>query len=656
MQSKTWWLNKEIFLQILRNVGWISIVYFAGLFLALPLRMLMMYTDKRFAEREPFPKVESLFQYDFEIQIGLLLAIPVLLSVFLFRFLQVRQAVDLMHSLPLKREKIYHTYALSGAVLLALPVAAMSLILLGVYAVLDLPPYFQPEQILYWAGTTILLNLLIFTAGVFVGMMTGISAVQGVLTYIFLLFPAGITVLGLYNLKQWLYGFPVDFYLGRNFEKLSPLTYASILDGKPLQYREFIIFIILTIILYLVSLFFYKKRKSESASQAIAFSRLSAIFKYGVTFCMMLFGGMYFNEVQANSLVWMLFGYAMGAIIGYFIAEMVLKKSWRVFGSLKGIGIYAGVIAVLLATIQLFEGYENKVPDPGQIKNVLLTDTPHVYPQQDTFDYVFSPEPMAQVENIEAVTRLHEQIVSDRKRNEADNSGMYDTAFFLYELKNGNKLVRQYRVNKRLYEDFYRPIHESEEYKKASNEIFSIEPEQMKHITISANGPVHKSISFSNREELKDLLQAIQEDVLTESYTDSRYFQGGGSHIEIMLNKDHYVVLEFKPTYKKLGSWLEERNLLERAKVTPEDLGQVLVALWDGGSHVDPTDAAQRLKNTAKVLEVREPEQIRDLLETASYGPDRKYIVLIKYKGYDYYDALFLDEEHAPGFIRSDFK
>jgi ABC-2 type transport system permease protein len=655
MPSKTSWFNKEIILQILRSVGWVSIVYFGGLFLALPLRMLMMYTDKRFAEREHFPKIDSLFQYDFEIQIGLLIVIPVLMSVFLFRFLHVRQAADLMHSLPLKREKIYHTYALGGAVLLVLPVAALSLIVSGVHALLDLHPYFQGEDILYWAGTTILLNLLIYSAGVFVGMMTGLSAVQGVLTYIFLLFPAGITVLGLYTLKQWLYGYPVDYYLGRNFEKLSPLTYAGVLDGKPLQVRETILYILMTLILYIVSLYFYKKRKSESASEAIAFPKMRAIFKYGVTFCMMLFGGMYFSEVQANSLVWMLLGYAVGAVIGYYIAEMVLQKTWRVFGNIKGLGIYAGVITLMLAVIQLFGFYEDKVPDAGEVKNVLLTETPHVYEHQESFDYFFSPKPMELRDNIVEATKLHEQIVRDKKSNKADNSGLYDTAFFLYELKNGNKVIRQYRINKKLYEDYYEPIQESEEYKKASNEIFTIDPDQMKQLTISANGPAHKSISFSSKEELKELLEIIQEDILAESYADSSYFQGRGSHIEILVKKDHFVVLEFKPTYKKLSSWLEERDLLERARVSPEDLEQIQVAPWDGDLYVDPQDIAQQLKNSAEVLAVSDPNQVGDLLDSAGYGPDRKYIVLIKYKGYNYYDALFMDEEHAPEFILSHF-
>ena len=87
----------------------------------------------------------------------------------------------------------------------------------------------------------------------------------------------------------------------------------------------------LTIILYGVSLYLYKKRKTESASEAIAFSKLRTIFKYGVTFCTMLFGGVYFSAVQSNSFIWMIFGYIIGAIIGYYIAEMVLQKTWRVF-------------------------------------------------------------------------------------------------------------------------------------------------------------------------------------------------------------------------------------------------------------------------------------------------------------------------------------
>jgi ABC-2 type transport system permease protein len=351
----------------------------------------------------------------------------------------------------------------------------------------------------------------------------------------------------------------------------------------------------------------------------------------------------------------MLLGYTVGAVIGYYIAEMVLQKTWRVFGNIKGLGIYAGVIAFMLAVIQLFGFYENKVPEPGLVKNVLFTETPHVYGHHESFEDFFSPEPVERHDNILAVTKLHEQIARDKKTNEADNSGLYDTAFFLYELKNGSRVIRQYRINKKLYEDYYEPIQESEEYKKASNEIFTIQPEQVKHMTISSSGPAHKSISFSSRDELKELLDIIQEDILAESYADSSYFQGRGSHIEILLNKDHYVVLVFKPTYKKLSSWLEERDLLERARVSSDDLEQIQVAPWEGELYVDPREVAQQLRNSAEVLEVSDRKQVEELLDSAGYSPDHKYIILMKYKGHNYYDALFMDEEHAPEFIRSQF-
>ena len=106
------------------------------------------------------------------------------------------------------------------------------------HAALDLSSYFQLKNIFAWAGTTIIINLLLFMAGVFVAMITGISVVQGVLTYIFLLFPVGMFLLLFLNLNQLLFGFPGDYYLNRNLEELSPLTYVSVIDEKMLQGKE----------------------------------------------------------------------------------------------------------------------------------------------------------------------------------------------------------------------------------------------------------------------------------------------------------------------------------------------------------------------------------------------------------------------------------
>ena len=44
-------------------------------------------------------------------------------------------------------------------------------------------------------------------------------------------------------------------------------------------------------------------------------------------FAIMLFGGVYFSAVQSNSVIWMIFGYIIGAVIGYYIAEIVFAEN-----------------------------------------------------------------------------------------------------------------------------------------------------------------------------------------------------------------------------------------------------------------------------------------------------------------------------------------
>ncbi|MCH6269126.1 multidrug ABC transporter permease, partial [Bacillus sp. FJAT-50051] len=210
MPSKMSLFNKELMLQMGRSTGWISVIYLLGLLFVLPIRILLiLYSDS-----DNFLYYQSrnnLFQYDYEIQVFLIAIAPVILAVFLFRFLHVKQAADLMHSLPLKRERIFHHYALTGMVLLILPVAIVTGIVYIMHFTYDLGSLFTIHDLLYWSGTIIVITLLLYIASVFVGIMTGISVVQAVLAYVFLFFPIGITVLLSYNLKILLYGFPGDF-------------------------------------------------------------------------------------------------------------------------------------------------------------------------------------------------------------------------------------------------------------------------------------------------------------------------------------------------------------------------------------------------------------------------------------------------------------
>ena len=174
-----------------------------------------------------------------------------------------------------------------------------------------------------------------FIAGVFVAMMTGISVVQGVLTYVFLLFPAGIILLLFSNLSLLLFGFPGDYYLTSNLERLSPLTYISLIDERNIKDGELIIYLAVTILLYLLALYFYKKKKRKEHQKPLPFQNcvpfLNTVSPFALCFLVECISVL----VQSNSVGWMIFGYVIGAVIGYYLAEIVCKKHGECLETLK---------------------------------------------------------------------------------------------------------------------------------------------------------------------------------------------------------------------------------------------------------------------------------------------------------------------------------
>jgi ABC-2 type transport system permease protein len=650
MPSKMSLFNKELILQIGRSTGWVSIVYLLGLLLAVPIRILMMYSDEN---NRINMKVDNLFKYDFEIQIVLLLAIPILMSVFLFRFLHVKQAADLMHSLPLKRERIFHHYALCGLGFLILPVVIITLIVLSMHAALDLSPYFNTKDIFYWAGVTLLIDLLLYTAGIFIAIMTGISAVHAVLTYVFLIFPTGITLMVFYNFRILLYGFPSDYYINSNLENMSPLTRAAGLNSVTFHWNAAIIYAFLTLILYVLSLFFYKKRRLEAASEPIAFSRLRVIFKYGTTFCTMLVGGMYFSEVQYSSMGWSIFGYIVGAIIGYFVAEMVLQKTWRVFTHLKGLGVYSVIIVILAAATQVFGVYENKIPKQDEIKSVLVTDNLFYLQNQDkSVEKYYIPTPMKERKNIKAVRKLHQQILTDKKMNQDQGMSQAENSYIIYELKNGKKVIREYRLNRKLYDDFYKPIYESSEYKQNSLPIFKVAEKNIETINIYSNGPSGKKVIISEPEDLKRAIDLLKKDTMAETYEDSIYYQGKGSNIEINLGKHQAFNMSLRPSYTNFEKWLKEKGWLERASVSEKDIDYIIVAKNHFGNRIDPSTL--NIEKDPGALKITDKKQIKQAIQKTGTQP-ANYIAVF-YSPNNYQETYYFDNEHAPDFIKNHFK
>lgn len=649
MKSKISLFNRDLVVQIFRSVGWIAVVQFLLLLFALPLKMLMMVSNERYLNRT----FENLFQYHFEIQMISLIGVPVILAVFLFRYLHVKDSADFMHSLPIKRERLFHQYTLTGMVLLLTPIILTTLLVLILYLTFDFTPYFAMTDIYKWAGVTILLEMTLFMAGVFVAMFTGLSTVHAVLTYIFLLFPAGIYILVVYNLKFLFFGFPYDYFLNKEIEKYSPVLYAGVMNHQFLSKTFITIFLIVAIVLYYLSLVVYKKRKVEAVSQAIAFTKLTYTFKYGTAFCMMLLGGMYFGQVQ-EQLSWTIFGYVAGSGLGYFAAEMVLRKTWRVLGNVKGYLVFAVLITMTLLFSQLVSNqYEVKIPSENDIAQVHFSNSPYLYSKMNDSKLTYT---VKEQENVNAVRKLHKEIIENKQREQSLING-WENMIFAYELKNGKKVVRQYQINRNDFENSLKEIYESEEYKRASNEIFLVKEQDVTSISVVAHTVNNKKITISDSEEIAELLQLLKKEALNEGYEEITNPRGGFTTIEILVNSHQSLQFEYKSTYKLLDEWFANKHLLNQFKITADEVGYVLVAkrelvFNDQNTMISPEELIQKLEKSGEAIKIIDKTQIDQFLTNSSSSWGKEYIAAFYFSNTNYPEFRGMDEKYLPEILK----
>jgi len=651
MQSKISLVNNEIWKVINRTVGWIAIVHFLVLFFAIPLEILTTSSE----EHRKYFWIKSIFHYNFEIQYIVSIGIPVLMAIFLFRFLQVKPYSDFFHSLPVKRNWIFHQFVLIGLILLITPIILIAIIVLVLYQPLHLVDFFTIADIFIWLSLTILFNLLIYLSGVLVGMLSGISAVQGVLTYIALLLPSGFLILLIYNLPFYFYGFPEGYFLESKLEAFSPLVALSLIEQRQLGIGEIVIYILLIIVLYRLSLHFYKKRPLEAVSQALVFPLLKPVFKYGATFCTMLLGGMYFGLMEIGS-IWIIAGYFFGAIIGYIISEMVLQKSWRIIIHLKGLLIYSGIIVVLGLLFQIdFTSYEKTVPAVNEIERVHLSSSYYQYDDSE------KPFYLRDSENIELITRLHKEIIANKNINKTrtNKKNQYD-AFFVYELKNGKKLVRNYVINKKEYAHFYKLIHESDEFKQVTNRILHVKTAEIEKIAIIPYGPISKKVVIVDPKDLQEAITILQEEVYSATYEETQDERDAYSSISITQHNNKTIALEWRKSFKKFERWLEEKGLLADSRVNPDDISYALIAHSDDleidySNGYSNEEVFNKMKHLDKAIKVTDKELLKICLENSNGYVDGPYIVGIYYKSDGAIEIKSFTGNNIPEFVREGF-
>lgn len=442
MKSKTSLFSPGLSRNILSRFWPLWLIYLGVLLVQLPVAV-SGYVSQGISARYT---MECILQLAVDVA-GYAMAASLLSVMAVFSYLYSKRSCSLINSLPVRRETAFVTACLTGLLPLLLAELLTWLIALGVFAGSEIV---RPEYLNSWLLIALLSTLASYGFGVFCAMLTGHIMV---LPALFLVLNAAVYVLEALVqalLRTLVYGYDGGSAL---ISRLSPLPYASSalrVIPEPTAGSlepEFILLGIDSLAVYAVvgmlfivpALLLYRRRKMEAVGDVVAIKALEPVFKYCASIYAALGLGALLAETIDNALSSAALAASVlalllviGAAFGYYAAEMLLRKSLRVFRiRIRGLIVVWAVflLGVVVAELDL-TGYERRVPETDDIESVALVNDGRV-----TED----------AESIKLTRKIHQTAIDNEEHNrQAESTSII---YIRYELKDGSSLGRSYWVD-----------------------------------------------------------------------------------------------------------------------------------------------------------------------------------------------------------------
>ena len=474
MQSATSFFNRALFRKNLQRFWPLWFGYVLIWLLLLPLPLL-----NELADYHGVPTVADASYYLLQIGAygGLVMGavFGIFFAMAMFAYLTNPRATQGFHSMPVRRETLYATNYLTGLVCMvsALVLAfALAGITAACFGALDLAAF----------GTACLaavLSVLFFYSFavlcmMFTGQILAAPVFYGTLNFL----AVGMEYLVRTFAGNFLYGYsgysaPETFaFLSPAWELVCVLDVSNVArvdrilsDGTHQVIRggEYMlsglgvlgIYAAVGIVLAVLGLLVYRRRASEATGSIVTVAWARPIFKYGVAVCSAFSLGqlIYFLVFGLNlhngqyslpgTIACMLFT----GLLGYFAAEMLLHKSFRVWRTGRvGALVFSAVLVCFGVGMSLdLTGFEGYVPAAEQVESV------SVY-LSSTGDYFHGR--LSEPESVGAALAAHRALIADKDRQlayrdrateESSNTARIYSFELNYTLTDGRVVRRSYK-------------------------------------------------------------------------------------------------------------------------------------------------------------------------------------------------------------------
>ena len=462
MKSKISFFNKTIFLKNVTLYWPIWVIYtlflLGGLPVSLWFSMQNRYDVTALTEERMIRALYYTIQPTYYICVIAFAA--VIIGMALFSYLYKSQSANMIHALPVDRTELFGTNVISGLVFLIVPqiFTFIMTILVCLNAGITRVEYVGMWLLIVMATAVIAFAFVTFCA-FFTGQLVALPiyvVIINVLAYAFNylvqmivgLFGYGVGADELLADDILIWFSPIVCYLSKvdisYVRNVSETIVGISVNGIPC----ILVYLVLAIALYVVAYFVYRARKIESAGDLITVGIVKPIFRWGVGtlagFYITIFFTALFVEIGFKfSIISFVLGLIFFGVIFYFVADMFVRKTFRVFKrqNWKGCGLFCIVMLLSFGAMVVYSNVEEK----------------HV-PKLEDVEYVscgMGYYAGYEGQNIQKIIDIHEKILENIDEYEEaywNNYNYYYEAYdtewiyISYRLKNGGTISRDYRI------------------------------------------------------------------------------------------------------------------------------------------------------------------------------------------------------------------
>lgn len=391
MTSKTLFFN--LMREDFKKKIWVIVVALITFLFVGPTHMLMrmedMYNNGYMVKEEINASILYYMSPEYFGNSMIPAAMAIVLGIAGFTYLFSKKKVDMYHSIPVKREKLFFSSYLNGIIaflfvyLVTLLISIISLVMQGhltgeVWQAIGITFIGEIVNFLFFYHVTILAVML-----------TGNLLVCMAATAVLLLYVPLVSLLLEDFFESYFLTYSVSYEYG--FTNLVPLMLRPVMSpitfltyfgtaygdttGEVSMTAGLILAFLMSAVILAAALFLYKKRPSEVAGKALSYRIAEPIVRIMVVIPVALGGGKYIQSM-GNRLTsfWFWFGLLFTGILCHAIMEVIYRFDFKAVLNHKIQLAGSLVVAVLLALCFQFDwfGYDQYIPREDQIESAAI--------------------------------------------------------------------------------------------------------------------------------------------------------------------------------------------------------------------------------------------------------------------------------------------